>query len=163
MTVTHLLVAIIDRLLCTQIIPPPQADSEQALEASRAYKHAISTLVTLTAHPPTYTHDPSASSSAASLISSFFPNFQGQGPIGSAARIAIKLQQRFWSKSAFGKGRNKKKKEDEMRGKAIKVKDLLQHSAELGNTEALYKLAHISLVCVLQLVPVRDSRSFWWI
>lgn len=35
---------------------------------------------------------------------------------------------------------------DEVRGKAVKVKDLLQHSAELGNTEALYKLAHISLV-----------------
>lgn len=35
---------------------------------------------------------------------------------------------------------------DEIRGKVVKVKDLLQHSAELGNMEALYKLAYISLV-----------------
>jgi SEL1 protein len=33
-----------------------------------------------------------------------------------------------------------------MRGKSIKIIDLLQHSAELGNTDALYTLAKISLV-----------------
>lgn len=31
--------------------------------------------------------------------------------------------------------------------KSVKVVDLLQHSAELGNTDALYTLAQISLVC----------------
>jgi hypothetical protein len=41
-----------------------------------------------------------------------------------------------------------RKKGDEMRGKAIKVVDLLQHSAELGNMDALYTLAQISLVRV---------------
>lgn len=33
-----------------------------------------------------------------------------------------------------------------MRGKAIKVVDLLQHSAELGNLDALFTLGYISLV-----------------
>lgn len=61
-------------------------------------------------------------------------------------RIVMKLQQRLWSKSAFGQLGNKKRRENELRGKAVKVKDLLQHSAELGSEEALYKLAHISLV-----------------
>jgi hypothetical protein len=80
-------------------------------------------------------------------LSSLFPNFQGQGPFGSAVRIALKLQQRLWAKSTFGHLGNKKRREDEIRGKAVKVKDLLQHSAELGNEQALYKLAHISMVC----------------
>lgn len=45
---------------------------------------------------------------------------------------------------------------DEIRGKVVKVKDLLQHSAELGNTEALYKLAYISLVglMLMTLAPL---------
>jgi SEL1 protein len=126
------------------------SDLDQAAEASRAYKHALATLATLTAPPPSYTHDPSTGSSSTtsnSLLSSILPNFQGQGPFGSALRIAVKLQQRLFTKTAFSRLGNKKKRDDENRGKAIKVKDLLQHSAELGNEEALYKLAHISLVC----------------
>ena len=39
-----------------------------------------------------------------------------------------------------------KERVEELKGKAIKVIDLLQHSAELGNTDALYALAQISLV-----------------
>jgi SEL1 protein len=39
-----------------------------------------------------------------------------------------------------------KGKEEELRGKAIKVIDLLQHSAELGHLDALYTLARVSLV-----------------
>lgn len=48
------------------------------------------------------------------------------------------------SKDGLGLGSNKK--DEELRGKAIKVVDLLQHSAELGNLDALYALAHVSLV-----------------
>jgi SEL1 protein len=33
-----------------------------------------------------------------------------------------------------------------MKGRAVKVIDLLEHSAELGNTDALYALAKLSLV-----------------
>jgi SEL1 protein len=39
-----------------------------------------------------------------------------------------------------------RRKDEEQRLKAIKVLDLLEHSIELGNTDALYTLAKISLV-----------------
>ena len=48
--------------------------------------------------------------------------------------------------SQDGLGLGSKKKDDEMKGKAIKVIDLLQHSAELGNTDALFTLGLISFV-----------------
>ena len=86
-----------------------------------------------------------------SIFSSFLPNLQGQGPVGSAVRIILKIHQytfnriaNVFSKDGLGLGSNKK--DEELRGKAIKVVDLLQHSAELGNLDALYTLAHVSLV-----------------
>lgn len=132
--------------------------------AARAYKKALSTLSTLTAHPPSQTYDPalvSGNTNSKSLLSSFLPNFQGQGPIGSAIRIALKLHQQTFRRLAtgFGKeglGLGSKRKDDEMRGKAIKVLDLLQHSAELGNTDALFTLAKVSLVRAFRVQG--DSR-----
>ncbi|KAF8070762.1 hypothetical protein FPV67DRAFT_1488642 [Lyophyllum atratum] len=126
---------------------------DQAAEASRAYKQALNTLATLTAHPAAHTFDPSfasESSNTKSLLSSFLPSIQGHGPIGSAIRIAVKLHHHTIRKltGGFGKdglGINTRRKDDELRGKAIKVVDLLEHSAELGNTDALYTLAYISL------------------
>lgn len=122
--------------------------------AARAYKQAISTLATLTAHPPAHTFDPSlasGSSNTKSLLSTFLPSIQGQGPIGSAIRIVIKVHQYTIRRltNSLGKeglGLGSKRKDDEMRGKAIKVADLLEHSAELGSMEALYTLAYVSLV-----------------
>ena len=86
-----------------------------------------------------------------SIFSSFLPNIQGQGPIASAMRIAMKLRHQSWVPSfvttylgrEFGGGR---KKDEEMHGKAVKVLDLLQHAAELGHNDALYTLGKISLV-----------------
>ena len=72
--------------------------------------------------------------------------------MGSAIRIILKIQYTFsriggaFSKDGLGLG--SKKKDEELRGKAIKVVDLLQHSAELGNMDALFTLAHVSLVRV---------------
>ena len=43
-------------------------------------------------------------------------------------------------------GLGTKKKDEEGSRKAIKVIDLLQHSAELGNMDALFTLAQVSLV-----------------
>ena len=73
--------------------------------------------------------------------------------MGSAVRIILKIQQYTLNRvgSAFGKdgiGLGSKKRDEELRGRAIKVIDLLQHSAELGNMDALYTLAHVSLVRV---------------
>ncbi|KAF5380549.1 hypothetical protein D9615_004708 [Tricholomella constricta] len=129
------------------------AGYDQAAEAARAYKQAMATLASLTAHPPAHTFDAylvSGSSNTKSLLSSFLPNIQGQGPIGSALRIAAKIHHHTirrltGSLGKEGLGLNSRRKEDELRGKAIKVVDLLEHSAELGNTDALYMLAHVSL------------------
>ena len=73
--------------------------------------------------------------------------------MGSAIRIILKIQQYTFNHvgNAFSKdglGLGSKKKDEELRGKAIKVVDLLQHSAELGNMDALFTLAHVSLVRV---------------
>ena len=113
----------------------------------------MATLSNLTAHPPPYDHDPfsqSSTSQASSFLSSYLPSAQGQGPIGRAIRIAIKLRQKYspfrifsWTDSSATTAR---KKDEEVRGKAIKVIDLLQYSAELGNTDALYTLARLSIV-----------------
>lgn len=71
--------------------------------------------------------------------------------MGSAIRIILKIHQYTFNRvgNAFSKdglGLGSKKKDEELRGKAIKVVDLLQHSAELGNMDALFTLAHVSLV-----------------
>ncbi|KAG1721409.1 hypothetical protein EDB19DRAFT_1898333 [Suillus lakei] len=114
-----------------------------------AYKSALFTLSNLTAHPPSHTHDvfSQPTTTTPSLLSALLPNPQGQGPLGSAIRIALKLRQQFFLFRLFGgpSGSAARRKDEEMRGKAIKVVDLLQHSAELGNLDALFTLGYISL------------------
>lgn len=123
--------------------------------ASRAYKQAVATLATLTAHPPSFTFDPSLinNGNSKSIFSAFLPNLQGQGPIGSALRIFLKLHyhtvRRLSIALGLGQetiGMGSRRKDEEQRLKAIKVLDLLLHSAELGNTDALFTLAKVSLV-----------------
>ena len=124
---------------------------DKAAEATRAFKQAMSTLSSLTDVP---SPDPSIAAPPtnpllSSLFSSVIPNLQGQGPIASVYRIAVKLQHytlRRLSNSKEGLGLGSRRKDDELQGKAIKVIDLLQHSAELGNTDALFMLAKLSLV-----------------
>lgn len=90
----------------------------------------------------------------------FLPNLQGQGPIGSTLRILMKLHyhtvRRLTSTLGLGQetiGIGSRWKEEEQRSKAIKVLDLLLHSAELGNTDALFTLAKVSLVKASILLP----------
>lgn len=66
-------------------------------------------------------------------------------------RIAIKLRHQSWIPrflaSRVGRdGYGRRRRDAELRGRAIKVVDLLQHASELGNTDALYTLGKISLV-----------------
>ncbi|RPD67627.1 HCP-like protein, partial [Lentinus tigrinus ALCF2SS1-7] len=122
---------------------------DTAVEASRAYKQAMSTLATLTALPPMQSEEPSHHSSNIPL-SAFFPSIQGQGPIASAMRILVKLRNHSWIPSVvtdfFGRELTSgRKKDEEFKGKAVKVIDLLQHAAELGHTDALYTLGQVSL------------------
>jgi SEL1 protein len=106
-----------------------------------------------TLHPPSSSFG-GLSTSKSSFISSFLPNLQGQGPTGSLLRILLKLHQitfvrllnMFGQDSLFSFSREKV---EELKGRAIKVVDLLQHSAELGNMDALYALAQVSLVCAI--------------
>lgn len=122
---------------------------DHGAEATRAYKSALFTLSNLTAHPPSHTHNvfSQPTTTTPSLLSALLPNPQGQGPLGSALRIALKLRQQFFLFRLFGgpSGSAARRRDEEMRGKAIKVVDLLQHSAELGNLDALFTLGYISL------------------
>lgn len=125
--------------------------------ASRAYKQAVSTLATLTALPPMQSEEPSHHS-AGYPLSSFLPSIQGQGPIASAMRILVKLKNHSWLPSVVTDylGRelsNGRRREEEARGKAVKVIDLLQHAAELGHSDAMYTLGQISLVSTSMILP----------
>ena len=73
-------------------------------------------------------------------------------------RIVQRLRQQSWTprpvlalfglvRGPSGKGNSgRSKKGEEMRGRAVKIVDLLEHSIELGNVDALYTLGRISLV-----------------
>lgn len=114
----------------------------------------MSTLASLTAHNPAHRFDPylaSGNPATRSLVSSFLPNLHVRGPIGSVVRIAMKLHQYTFrrlssSLSRDSIGTNSRRKDEEQTSKAIKVVDLLEHSAELGNMDAIYTLAQIYLV-----------------
>ena len=126
--------------------------------AEKAYKQALFTLSSI----PSFISSQTTTFLDAqpnSLLSQLFPN--QQGPIASTIRIIYKLRQQTWLPSpvrtilglskdgANGGGR---KKEEELKGKAVKVVDLLEHAVELGHSDALYKLAQVSLVrCSSQL------------
>ncbi|KAK0486142.1 hypothetical protein IW261DRAFT_1453903 [Armillaria novae-zelandiae] len=140
---------------------------QAAAEAIRAYKQAIHTLSALAAHPSPYEHLYSAprDSNSKSIFSSFLPNLQGQGPIGSAVRILGRIQQQIFH-GILGGDRDgipfpgSRRKEEEMHRKAIKVVDLLQHSAELGNMDALYTLAQISLLPPTSHFPSNPKLAY---
>ena len=142
----------------------PSADS-QAKEASQAHLQALQTLSALTAASTQasdpYSHTSSHSSSSPSILTSFlstvFPTPNQRGPIATAIRIAQRLRQQSWTprpvlalfglvgpSSKGGSGRSRRS--EEMRGRAVKIVDLLEHSIELGNVDALYTLGRISLV-----------------
>ena len=110
-------------------------------------------MATLTALPSSRafeTHHQFSWSTGNSILSSFLPNPQGQGPLGSALRIAIKLRHQSWLprfvSSRFSQESGRRRSDDELRGRAIKVVDLLQHAADLGNLDALFVLGLLSLV-----------------
>ena len=92
-------------------------------------------------------------------FSSLLPSIQGQGPIASAMRILVKLRNHSWLPSFVTEyiGRelnNGRKKDEDLKGRAVKVIDLLQHAAELGHTDALYTLGQVSLVSGLKRSPL---------
>ncbi|KAJ7647649.1 hypothetical protein FB45DRAFT_894034 [Roridomyces roridus] len=139
------------------------ADLDQVTEATRAYKQALNTLSTLTANPPLHTYGHSANpQNSRSLLSALSPNInvQGQGPLASITRFAVKLQRQFVNLALSGAGKESRTKREEAKGKAIKVIDLLQHSAALGNAEAWYTLGYISLFPPSQHFPSDPKLAY---
>ena len=124
----------------------------------------MSTLASLTSYTPAHRFNPylvSGNPNSKSLLSSLLPNIHGKGPIASLMRVVVKVHQYTFRRlsNSFGRdnnniGMSSKKKDREQKGKAIKVVDLLEHSAELGNMDAIYTLAHIYLVRTSYLFAV---------
>ena len=125
----------------------------------------MSTLATLTALPPMQSEEP-AHHSMSLPLSSFLPSMQGHGPIASALRILMKLRNHSWLPGFVTDflGRelsNGRKKDEDLKGRAVKVIDLLQHAAELGHTDALYTLGQVSLVrTLLSHILVRVLKHY---
>jgi SEL1 protein len=129
----------------------------------------MSTLAHINSHPYAHREDTSEHSIGAqgyptSFWSALLPNIQGQGPIASAMRIALKLRHQTWIPSfltnflgkELGGGR---RKEEELQSKAVKVLDLLQHAAELGHTDALYALSQLYMVRMLMSTQVLCTET----
>jgi len=121
--------------------------------AVRAYKQALVTLATLTSIPSSHsfdTHHQFSWNTGNSVLSSILPNPQGQGPLSSALRIAIRLRHQSWLprflSSRLSQDSGRRRTDEELSRRAIKVMDLLQHAADLGHLDALLALGKISLV-----------------
>lgn len=117
-------------------------------ESEKAYKLACQAIAAVTQSQPVQSQTYSDVQSN-SFFTQIFPN--QQGPVASAVRIILKLRQQSWMPRFLSAGLGRDgwplgKKRDEMRGKAVKAIDLLEHAIELGHMEALYKLAHVSMV-----------------
>ena len=80
-------------------------------------------------------------------MSSLFPNHQG--PIATAIRILGTLRQQSWLPRFLARkisGERWGKQSDTQKARATRAIELLEFAAEAGNTDALYKLAQVSLV-----------------
>ncbi|KAH9956533.1 hypothetical protein BC827DRAFT_1261800 [Russula dissimulans] len=129
------------------------SEADSANEAARAYKQALATLATLTASPESRSfesHHQFSWSTKNAILSAILPNPQGQGPLGSAIRIAIRLRHQSWLprflSSRVSQDGGRRRSDEESNGRAIKVMDLLQHAADLGHVDALFTLGGISLL-----------------
>ena len=124
------------------------------MSAARAYKQALVTLASITALPSSRAFETPHQFSwrtGNTILSSFLPNPQGRGPLGAAIRIAIRLRHQSWL-PRFVSSRlsqvGRRRSDEELCGRAIKVMDLLQHAADLGHLDALFTLGKISLVAL---------------
>lgn len=110
--------------------------------AERAYRKALDTFSTIVAVPEESAPDPD--SWLSSIVSFLLPSLEGQGPFASALRIFLKLSRQL--SSIFDGEVSGTQQDEESYVKATKVLLLLRHSAALGNMDALFTLAAISLV-----------------
>ncbi|KZT39348.1 HCP-like protein [Sistotremastrum suecicum HHB10207 ss-3] len=129
------------------------ATYDAAAEASNAYSQALQTLSSLNTQATESPSKPDSSYSTAS-------KFDSRGPIASFIRILSRLQGRTWMPSFLSPDKwISTGRKDDRKSRAIKVVDLLEHAVELGNTDALYKLAEVSLFPPSPL-PLDAKRAF---
>ena len=134
-----------------------------AFLAERAYNKALATLSAITALPQPHQHQGSGfGQTPPSILSYLFPSTQGHGPFASALRIAIKLRNRTWVprfiSSMFYRDVGGTQQDEETYLDAAKVVLLLQHASGLGNLDALFTLASISLVGYITFI--QDMHFF---
>ncbi|KAJ1306301.1 hypothetical protein OPQ81_011000 [Rhizoctonia solani] len=118
--------------------PSPEQDAK-SLEAQKALADALSTIKALDALPP-YAASP-IDATLPAWINSIFPN--PSGPVASALRIVTKLRSQQWLPSFLSSRASRD--EARVRQRVSRLEALLQRSIELGNLDALYTLAHISV------------------
>ncbi|KAG8707821.1 ERAD-associated protein, partial [Ceratobasidium sp. 394] len=122
----------------TTNIPEPEVDPKTA-EADKALTDALAILKALDALPPT-----TASPSDPSLppwLASLFPN--PSGPLASTLRIITKLRAQSWLPTFLSTRASRD--EARVRQRVTRLVGLLEKAVELGNTEAMYVFAHVSM------------------
>ncbi|KDQ19961.1 hypothetical protein BOTBODRAFT_142608 [Botryobasidium botryosum FD-172 SS1] len=130
-----------------------QIDQEQ--QALEAYNEALDALQALS--PPSSRATHQTPPPPTSFLSALFPN--AQGPVATTIRIGYRLRQQVTNLLIPKVIRGEGKQAADLSGKAVKALDLLEYAAEIGNHDALYKLAQISLFPPASL-PMNASRAF---
>ncbi|CAE6523630.1 unnamed protein product [Rhizoctonia solani] len=116
----------------------PEKDA-RSLEAQKALADALSIIKALDALPP-HTASP-IDATLPAWINSLFPN--PSGPLASTLRIVTKLRSQQWLPSFLSSRASRD--EARVRQRVSRLEGLLQRSIELGSTDAIYTLAHISV------------------
>ncbi|KAG2055636.1 hypothetical protein BDR06DRAFT_970767 [Suillus hirtellus] len=107
-----------------------------------------------------------------SLLSALLPNPQGQGPQGSAIRIALELRQQSFLFRLFGgpSGSGARRRAEEMRGKfppsshfpsdpRLAYDSLSHHAALTGNASSQALLAFFHATAYADVVPIDQAQA----
>lgn len=120
----------------------------EVTEANAAYTQALQTIRLLKVLTPSQAAAlyPDSSPPPNAFLSTLFPN--ENGPIAAVIRLGYRVYYQPWLPrwaSRVLSGRSGRRR-DEIKGRAAKAIDLLQHAVDLGNEEALFTMAQVSLV-----------------
>ncbi|KAG8910781.1 ERAD-associated protein, partial [Tulasnella sp. 417] len=123
-------------------VEPPEV-----VEADTAYAQALQTIRLLKVLTPSQAAAlyPDSPPPPNAFLSTLFPN--ENGPIATAIRLGYRLYYQPWLPrwaSRVLNGRSGRRRE-EIKGRAAKAIDLLQHAVDLGHEDALFTMAQVSL------------------
>ncbi|KAG8898720.1 ERAD-associated protein [Tulasnella sp. 408] len=165
-------------LVAAQVVEQPQDQQQQppagaapesngpseppeVAEADVAYAQALQTIRLLKVLTPSQAAAlyPDSPPPPNVFLSTLFPN--ENGPIATVIRLAYRLYYQPWLPrwaSRVLNGRSGRRR-DEIKGRAAKAIDLLQHAVDLGHEEALFTMAQVSLFPP-PAMPLNVSRAF---